>query len=349
MKNGRFRLGILWLAGISAVTANAAEPISGGTNIDPAVAPLIRDARKLLADCVNEVEAQPCDAAANKFRAAIGHAKADNALRHDLFPDYMRVVTTQGRIKREAGQFDEALAVLHPAYTEVVKHLDGGKHFHTLIDNMPLQQELYLNLATRKHAVEAKNVLGNARNIADLLDRDVNRATADPRLVSILDRAYIGSERLETSVANFHRTSATEARKAGNPTHAKEEAAKSIEASRRALHWIQQRKTANIVLKLELDSQVRRGQRNLAIGDILLEHGDRKAAEIAYRDAAKANCTDENDIRAEMAPHCQSALWGIKKANGEADRMLGAMSQEWYRQQIELLNTDISNVTKRVQ
>lgn len=345
IKMGRFQIGILWLAGISAVAANAEEPVASGTSTDPAVTTLVNDARKLMRDCVIEVETQPCDAAANKFRATIAHAKADNVLRHSLFAEYMRVVTVQGRIKREAGQYDEALAVLRPAYAEVIKHLDGGKHFHTLIDNMPLQQELYLNLAARKQDSEAATVLLNAREIARRLDLGINRASADPRLLNIVDRAYIGSEHLETSVAKFHRASATKARKDGDLARAQQEAAKSIDASRRAIHWIQKRDTAKVVQKLDVEPHFRRGERNMAIGDILLEQGDRKAAEIAYRDAAKANCTLEND----MGPRCQTALWGVMKANGEADRMTGAMSQEMYRKQMEIMNTDISNVTKRVQ
>lgn len=90
---------------------------------------------------------------------AIKAAEGDAAVEHELFKSLISAKGMWGGNLHARGETERALEVLRPAYEAMLAHFDDGKHFHTIIESLPLQRAYVVALADGGHQAEAQGVL----------------------------------------------------------------------------------------------------------------------------------------------------------------------------------------------
>ncbi|WP_106638765.1 hypothetical protein [Allosphingosinicella vermicomposti] len=305
--------------------------------------------------CFGEESAEGCLAMIQHYYNAMMAPDADEGVKHYIFKDYLHAKSVHGGNLREKGKLEEAKAVLQPAYAEMIHHFEGGKHFHALIDNLPLQEETYLTLRALRQDQEAEQVLANARQAADQLHSQLEQSKGNEHQMKLQHAGMLSSEKFETAAAKYHKDRAETFKSEGKSDLAKAERDRAIEGWRRASAWIERSALAGVKGMMDMRPEIRIAEAQMDLGSALLDNGDKKAAEESFIYAGTFSCdlaanTAETPFDRDLAQGlCDRASMGYLLTSGELARISEAQSKAMYEQQMELLKTDITPIMKAMQ
>lgn len=308
--------------------------------------------------CFGKRVDEQCRKRIDAYQRALAAPDIDAAGRHLVLKHALHTQAVWGANARERGDTQLALTVLQPAYAEMIRHFDGGKHFHTVVENLKLQAEVYLTLNALGRTAEAQTVLANARGAADAIYRDRAKAAGKPHAEELLHLAIIGAERLETDLAK----AASEKVKRSGDTAAPAELTplldNEIEAWRRAATWIERSTELGLKGAMDLSPRLRMSDAQWALGNALMKKNDRKGAEQAYTQAALYSCgmvgeDFEQRIKdGKSARHseegfafdrCRNAAHGLNRADGSYDRMVKQIFEAQWKERMALWDRVWSN------
>ncbi|TFI57308.1 hypothetical protein E2493_15690 [Sphingomonas parva] len=108
-----------------------------------------------------------CLARLAAIKAAHDAAAATETSRHRALKAYLSTITDLGRNDIERLKPASALRYLDDGFATMMGHYDGGKHFHTLIENLPLMFETHRALALVGRSEDSKAALGTAREVIE--------------------------------------------------------------------------------------------------------------------------------------------------------------------------------------
>lgn len=293
--------------------------------------------------CFGAKEEAACMAMIAAYERAMNAPDATEAVRHRIFKDHIHAITVHGSNLREKKGAGAALAVLEPAYAAVMRHFDGGKHFHALIDNLRLQQETALALAALGRHAEAERVLSTARRAADYIYDARESFKGDENKTKLLHMAYLGSEMLETEMADFYRRRSFDESKSAEADANRDRA---IAAYRRAESWLRRKTDAGIRSMMDVRSDIRLAEIKLELGALLLEKKMTKEATEEFltafsisgalldpKEAARFGVRPAEGLEVLLLkPVKERALLGWMSATGKLDEMIS----EYVDRMIEL-------------
>ena len=298
-------------------------------------------------DCFGAEEDKACVAMIDHYRAAMDAPDADEAVRHYIFKDYIHAKAVRASHFRENSEPEKALPILVEAYAEMMEHYDGGNHFHTLIDNLRMQQELYLTLAILGRADQAAVIRGNVRETGAKLYAQRDKVAGKEQATKVFNAGLIGSEEFETALADLHTERAKIFEAEGNAARAKAERAIAIEGWQRATDWVIRSAEAGIQGMMSQRGEIRVGNAQIALGSLLHDEGRDEEALEAFIYGGGFGCALAKDAEANKLDQsfgqsiCNRASMGYLLASGKAAEIAREQSEAMYRQQMELLNTDI--------
>ena len=309
-------------------------------------------ANELSSECFGGSNDADCEAMIRHYDAALAAPDASDAIRHDLFAYRLNAVAVHGGHLVDAGDTKRALSVLYAGYTEMREHFEGGKHAHTVIENLRLQGHLL-------RALVAADDLENAATVVDLPRQvmpyyygtlDEYRDNENEKELALIAEGVVRSEELETRYGD---ALIARANALGADPRAKVARADAIVAYRNALQWLQRGNAEGWAMPFADTNAIRFAKLNNTLGDALLASGDRKGAIDAHNLAfAAARCKGLDDgtlraaDRAAAARPCRQAVAGYMAASGETQRLASDAAETMYRQQMELYNTDIGQLLR---
>lgn len=299
--------------------------------------------------CFGSEQEIACQEMIAAYDRAMNAPDATASVRHRVFKDYIHAHAVYGGNVREQRGAAAALEILAPAYAAMLEHFAGGQHFHTLIDNLRLQQEMALALAEVGRYAEADEVFATARGAADKIYGDRARIAGDQYVTDLLHQAYIGSESLETEVATFFRGRGLDASRGAA---AEADLDRAIHAYRRAELWLRRKVDAGIRGPMDAREDLRLAELKLELGVVLLNRERNQEAEEAFLAAAAFSCPALDPQRAArlnvppaqlgdamfFEPVCERATLGWSVASGEADRIIAGAVDRLIRGELEFLN-----------
>lgn len=309
----------------------------------------VEAANDLSLQCFGENNDADCQAMIRHYDAAMAAADADEGVRHELFKYRMNAIAARGGNLLEAGHIAQALSVLHAGHAEMLVHLDGGKHAHTVIDNLSLQGHFLHALVASGDLANADTVASLPRQVAPTYYAAREQSRDNERTMALVSMAVVRSEALETRYGDALLARA-EALDAADPRASTARAA-AIEAYRNALSWLQRGDAEGWALAFEATNPIRFAKLNNALGKALLASGDRDGAMQAHNLAfAAARCKGFDDgslhdfDKVAAAAPCNQAVSGYMLASGDLQRQAAELSDAMYRQQMELYGTDIDKL-----
>lgn len=310
----------------------------------------VEAANELSYECFGEGKDADCEAMIRHYDAAMAAPDADDSIRHEVFKYRLNAVAVRGGNLLEAGDTARALSVLHAGHKEMRNHFDGGKHAHTVIDNLRLQGHFL-------KALVASGDLGNAETVVDLPRQLVpqyyellDESRGKERVLTLIVEGVVRSEELETG---YGHALIARADALGSDPRAKAVRADAIVAYRNALQWLQRGDAEGWAMPFEGTNAIRFAELNNALGKALFASGDRGGAVEAHNLAfAAARCKGFDDgslhefDKIAAAGPCNQAVAGYMAASGETQRLAKDAAEAMYRQQMELYGTDINHLLR---
>ncbi|GGA87691.1 hypothetical protein GCM10011521_27620 [Arenimonas soli] len=327
------------LAASSAVFAQAAP--------EPLYEKELKAAQDHRFGCFGQGRDDACAAMVAGYERAMNAPDATDAVRHALFGRRLQVVAVRGSKLREAGDVEAALRVLEPGYAAMVGHYEGGKHFHTVIENLRLQQEMVLALASAGRTAEAEGLLSAARSAADSVYAQRAQAVGNKSATELVYQAFVGSETLEAAIGEFFRDQ-SRAADAGGQAGARR--ALALAAYQRAEQWLRRKVEAGVRGGMDIRGDLRLSEFQLEQASLHLDGGAKKEAEDNFL-SASAVClylNDDDVANFNLSPlqgaevniassYCQRARLGWGLATGEAQKEIGEAVDKMVEQQLEIM------------
>lgn len=265
--------------------------------------------------CVALDRIDACVQRTGHLRQAMEAPDADEKIRHDLFATWMTAEREHGETLLLAGQTEQAAAVLVDAYSRVVRHVDGGRHAHALIDNARLMASLAEALLLLGNVESATNVVLNVRGVADHYHQMHEGMGGDTQPAQITYATTTGSAELEQRYATAL------AKHAGQQQGAARQAAfaAAFEAYDQAIRWSER--------SIAIDAQIFGSSPHLRKIEYMnlkaraiQEAGDPVRAREAYRAAHDAGgCTTEYERISTSA--CLASQRGYVRAGGREEEL----------------------------
>ena len=333
-------------------SAAAAQQPAAPTAPDKEYLKEFKAAQDFTFQCFGEETVEGCESMIRHYQRAMAAPDADESIKHYIFKDYLHAKSVHGGNLLEKGKPQEAMAVLNEAYGEMMGHFENGKHFHTLIDNLPLQQQAYLTLRALGKDQEADQVLVNARGAADQLYSLLEQSKGNENQMKLQHAAMLGSEKLETAAAELHKKRAESFEDQGKADLAKAERTRAIASWDRASAWIERSALAGVKGMMDMRPEIRLSEVQVGLGAAFVDMGDMKSAEDAFVYAGTVSCNFAKEdatstFDRELAQNlCDRASMGYLLATGEVARISAAQSKAMYEQQMELMKTDITPILK---
>lgn len=310
----------------------------------------VEAANELSYECFGEEKDSDCEAMIRHYDSAMAAPDADDAVRHEVFKYRLNAVAARGGNLVEAGDTARALSVLYAGYAEMRKHLDGGKHAHTVIDNLRLQGRFLKALVASGDLDNAEAVVDLPRNLVPQYYDVLDESRSNERVLSLIAEGVVRSEELETG---YGHALIAHADALGSDPRAKAVRADAIVAYRNALQWLQRGDAEGWAMPFEGTNAIRFAELNNALGKALFASGDRRGAIAAHNLAfAAASCRGFDDgslhtfDQITAARPCKQAVAGYMAASGETQRLAKDAAETMYRQQMELYGTDIGNLLR---
>lgn len=310
----------------------------------------VEAANELSYECFGEEKGADCEAMIRHYDSAMAAPDADDAIRHEVFKYRLNAVAAYGGNLVEAGDTARALSVLYAGHTEMQKHLDGGKHAHTVIENLRLQGHFLKALVASGDLENADAVADLPRNLVPQYYEMLDKSRGNERVLSLIIEGVVRSEELETG---YGHALIARADALGSDPRAKAVRADAIVAYRNALQWLQRGDAEGWTMPFEGTNAIRFAELNNALGKALLASGDRSGAIEAHNLAfAAARCKGFDDgslhefDKITAAEPCNQAVAGYMAASGETQRLAKDAAEAMYRQQMELYETDISDLLR---
>lgn len=301
--------------------------------------------------CFGEGKDEACAGMVQGYRDAMAAPDATPQIRHDMQAYLLHAISVRGGKMREKGQLAEALKVLQGGHEEMMAHYDGGKHFHALIDNQNLQQELGMTLLQLGRTADGDNVIRHARAAADHLwgqrEKMISKASQD-----LLKKGMLAGESFETELGKLYRDNFRQAR--GNkqviPNLSKADLApRVVDTYRRAEQWLLRKDEAGVASMMDVNANIRYADIKFEIGDALYEQKRNKEATEEYLAAASAACgmvekgkeagaKGLDKMNADLSQRtCERASAGWSLASGEFSKAFDKAFDAWYADQLKLL------------
>lgn len=322
-----------------------------------------RDATGHQLGCFGEQDDQQCRALIAGYERAMEAPDADGSVRHALFREFLHAQAVFGAILRKRGDLKGASAVLEQGYVRMMEHYDGGKHFHTLIDNLRLQSELIQVLVMADQQAAVTQLLGNAREAADAVYGSFEAAAGNEHKLRLQHSNLVASEDLESDVAATLAARAAGLRQQGKTAEAARLKEAAVVAYERATAWVRFSTAAGVQGQMDLEPAMRISELQRGLGDLLAAAGEGKAAAQAYLYAGAHSCGllepgAHGRVRAgeQLAPdqylafkECQLASHGYLVASGELQRLARDSADALYREQMSLLEVDLEPLLRQTQ
>lgn len=307
--------------------------------------------KKYTFECFGQGKDESCAAMVQGYRDAMAAPDATDQIRHDMQSYLLHAISVRGGKLREKGQLEDALQVLQGGYGEMLKHYDGGKHFHALIDAQNLQQELGMTLLQAGRTADGDTVIRNARGAVDQLwsqrEKLISKAAQD-----LLKKGMLAGESFETELGKLYRDNFRQAR--GNkqliPNLSKADLApRVVDTYRRAEQWLLRKDEAGIASMMDVNANIRYAEIKFEIGDALYEQKRNKEATEEYLAAASASCSmvDKgkeagakglDKMNADLSRRtCERASAGWSLASGEFSKAFDKAFDSWYADQLKLM------------
>ncbi len=300
--------------------------------------------------CFGEENDADCKAMISHYDKAMAAPDADEGVRHEVFKYRLNAVAVHGGHLVEAGDTEGALSVLHAGYTEMRKHLDGGKHAHTVIDNLRLQGHFLKALVASGDLENADAVVDLPRQVVPQYYERLDTSRDNERTLALIAEGVVRSEALETDYGN---ALLAHANALGSDPRAKAVRTDAIVAYRKALQWLQRADAEGWSMPFEGTNAIRFAELNNALGKALFASGDRRGAVEAHNLAfVAASCKGFDDgslhdfDKITAARPCREAVAGYMAASGETQRLAKDAAEAMYRQQMDLYGTDISTLLR---
>jgi len=307
-------------------------------------------ANELSYECFGEKKNADCEAMIRHYDTALAAPDADDGVRHEIFKYRLNAVAVHGGHLVEAGDTERALSVLYAGHTEMQKHFDGGKHAHTVIDNLRLQGHFLKALVAAGDLKNADAVVDLPRQVVPHYYGQIDKYRDNERTTALIAEGVVRSEELETGYGHALIAYANELE--SDPL-AKAVRADAIVAYRNALQWLQRGDTEGWSMPFEGTNAIRFAELNNALGKALFASGDRKGAVEAHNLAfVAASCKGFDDgslhdfDKITAARPCREAVAGYMAASGETQRLAKDAAEAMYRQQMELYGKDISGLLR---
>jgi hypothetical protein len=338
------------LAGVAllAVLVTAGAPATAEEK--PQWRRAVEAANELSYECFGEKKNADCEAMIRHYDAAMAAPDADEGVRHEVFKYRLNAVAVHGGHLVEAGDTAEALSVLYAGHTEMRKHLDGGKHAHTVIDNLRLQGHFLKALVASGDLDNAETVVDLPRQLVPQYYEALEKSRGNERVLSLIVEGVVRSEELETG---YGHALIAHADALGSDPRAKAVRADAIVAYRNALQWLQRGDAEGWTLPFEGTNAIRFAALNNALGKALLASGDRGGAVGAHNLAfVAASCKGFDDgslhdfDKITAARPCREAVAGYMAASGETQQLAKDAADAMYRRQMDLYGTDINTLLR---
>lgn len=140
-----------------------------------------------------------CRSLFSAFDQALAHPEADSALEHSVLSSYLQARMHFGRRLRERRRLQDAERELMLGLQMMIKHFDGGRHFHVVVENQDLQLQLVLTLDALGKLAERDTIVRNLRTAIDFFDKgraDVKSAGGTRLLRTAYEDAFQFEEEL---------------------------------------------------------------------------------------------------------------------------------------------------------
>ncbi|MDN3922721.1 hypothetical protein [Roseateles violae] len=353
--NGLLRRGAIVVAACLHLAASAQDGAAPGKMVD-----IFKEVRnKHLIDCM-KLKADSCAALMDGYERAYRAPDATESERHDLFKYAMQALTWRGAALRESGKPEEALQVLGAGLAGVREHFDGGKHFHTYIENQRLFKEAALTLLQLDRVPEADRVIATGRQALDRFDDNRAKLTSE-RQRDLLKGGFVDGEEFEMALAKVYTSNYFPGRRPSQGIQPKIEKTelqnRGIEALRRAEQWLWRKDEAGVKNALDVDPRVRYAEIKNDLGSLLYDQGKKKEAEKEYLAAASVACDlvetgkkatggSADYVSAAMAkPACSRASTGWSLASGEYEKAFNAVFDKWYKAELKLMQEGMTPAT----
>lgn len=308
--------------------------------------------KKYTFQCFGSGKDEACAAMVQGYRDAMAAPDATDQVRHDMQAYLLHAISVRGGKLRENGQLDEALKVLEAGFGEMIQHYDGGKHFHALIDNQNLQQQLGMTLLQLGRTDDGDAVIRNARGAVDRIWNERAKLSSKPAQ-DLLKKAMVAGEAFETDLGKLYRDNFRQAR--GNKQllaklSKAELAPRVVDTYRRAEQWLLRKDEAGVGALMDVNANIRYAEIKFEIGDALYEQKKNKEATEEYLAAASAACglVNKGDaagaqgmdkLNADLARRtCDRASAGWSLASGEATKAFDKAFDSWYKDQLKLMD-----------
>lgn len=337
-------------AGVILLVVLAAAGRTAGAEEKPQWLRAVEAANGLSYKCFGEENDADCKAMIGHYDKAMAAPDADNAIRHEVFKHRMNAIAARGGNLVEAGDIAQALPLLHAGHAEMRTHLDGGKHAHTVIDNLRLQGWFLEALVASGDLDNAETVVDLPRQLVPQYYELLAKSRGNERTMSLITEGVVRSEELETKYGN---ALAARADAWGSDARAKVARGRAIVAYRNALQWLERGDAEGWTMPFQGTNAIRFAELNNALGKALFASGDRKGAVEAHNLAfVAASCKGFDDgslhdfDKITAARPCREAVAGYMAASGETQRLAKDAAETMYRQQMELYGKDISDLLR---
>ena len=194
-----------------------------------------RGAGKYMADCYGAGDDAACNGMLSAYQRAMTHPQADDGLRHAVLVHLLHTASVYGERLRDAGRLPESANILSAGYQTMLQHLDGGKHFHTLIDNQRLQLQAALTMDAMGRTADRDGIIARARGAVESLYGARAQAAGRDHAIKLLHDGLGEGEVFEMELARHY---AAKARDASDDAARDASLALSLEAYARADTWV---------------------------------------------------------------------------------------------------------------
>lgn len=222
-----------------------------------------------------------CEKAADLYRKAAALPGTTVAERHFIDGKMVALYVSWIRNLRVAGQGQAAEDLSARAFQDINRHFDGGKHFHVLIESLPLQGEIVVTLESRGRRDDALRLLKEARDHAERVYQARGQAAGNPSRMRLILEAIYGSYSMEREVADgYARLSERE----GGARQSDEQAARE-----RARNWMNRFVEQGFTMSGE-DPRIILAETEMDVGDFHWATKNQAAARRSYAAAAAIAC-----------------------------------------------------------
>lgn len=159
--------------------------------------------------CFGQRDPESCKKLVEGLGAAYAEMPAN--YQHEIFPDRMNAVASYGQVLLEADRVTEAGAVLEAGWAEVMDHYDGGRHSHTLAENLKLLRNLGSARLAASDETRAEEAFLQGRQITGAVFQHSleTRGERSDRYLQNLFDAILEGEAMETALAQVYTSQAT--------------------------------------------------------------------------------------------------------------------------------------------